>query len=893
MFSESQEADLGAILNEEEAGSYQLVRGPQNDYLQTIAKNLVTQLPPNHLPFKFQLLESGEWNAFTLPGNRIYVSRKIVTSAKSEDEVAMILAHEIGHAYFRHPSSSLTEMLQQVLGTQSIGDPQDIAAKLHALSEQRNTKHFKLKHQPDGDDEQNDADALGAYLAARAGYDVSAGAQFWDRVNQLQGKTGSGWSDFFRTTKPDEKRLRRIHAIADQMPPACRTATRHDTSGFADWQKMVLADVKKSEAQLSPAVLKTVQLEDPIRPEVTYVRFSPDGKYLMARDGFGAHVMQVQPFQWLFRIEAPGASTAFQWSNDSHSVLVNDGSLRLESWDVATGTRTEVRELNVPEGCVISKLSPDGSLLLCLIGDLSVKLIDVKSGDTRFQDKRRVAESWEYDQFVQFGYSGVTAFEFSGDSKYLVYRLFRNVVAVNTALGQKFPVSSGLAKYLQYSFGFQGADRVYGINADNPSQSAVLTFPEGRMVAQMSLDYLNIEPVTHGDYANLSPFGKYPLALYSVKDDKVLIQSHQATLDTFNNVMANESRAGEISLSRFGDGRITVLGSVPLPSPVLRFASAYTVSPDDRYVAFSASSRGAIWDLTTGKRAILLRAFDAADFDGKRFVGTFPLDAWEKEKGKDLEGVKRRFSTVPLDTMKPVDLPSQPETGANQSQQYSMFWRPQGKGKDQFGRLLEVRGLDDQQLRWSHFYRKGVPLYYSDQGRDTLTFLFELNSPSGKEELAADPTLAAKARSLNDKRGDYLVELLQLSTGKSLGKVLIETGKGSFSVSDFNAVANKLAVTDFENRTLIYDATTGAIMGRVFGDRPHLSPDLKTLVVRGELDDMLVYDLATFTKRFDVRFESDLVDCRFSQDGKKIFALTADQKVHVVTTEMPSTTAAN
>ena len=57
---------------------------------------------------------------------------------------------------------------------------------------------------------------------------------------------------------------------------------------------------------------------------------------------------------------------------------------------------------------------------------------------------------------------------------------------------------------------------------------------------------------------------------------------------------------------------------------------------------------------------------------------------------------------------------------------------------------------------------------------------------------------------MKEKEGDYLVQVLDARNGNELGKLLIETGKGSFRLSSVMAAGDWVVVADTRNRVLVY-----------------------------------------------------------------------------------------
>src|SRR5947208_2619315 len=80
LFSEEQEMVLGDAVAEQIESSFSLIDDEQVvGYLRRIGERLIAQAPPTKLRFQFFVVDSYEVNAFTLPGGRIYVTRKLIS----------------------------------------------------------------------------------------------------------------------------------------------------------------------------------------------------------------------------------------------------------------------------------------------------------------------------------------------------------------------------------------------------------------------------------------------------------------------------------------------------------------------------------------------------------------------------------------------------------------------------------------------------------------------------------------------------------------------------------------------------------------------------------------------------------------------------------------------
>ncbi|PYX67943.1 MAG: hypothetical protein DMG78_26555 [Acidobacteria bacterium] len=123
IFTDQQEIDLGDAMGDSLAREFVLIDDPVlTAHLEALGARLARYLPPNNLRFRFFLIDLPEVNAFSLSGGRIYVARKMVALTRSEDELAGVLAHEMGHIVTHQHSILMTHLLKRVLGVTQVGD---------------------------------------------------------------------------------------------------------------------------------------------------------------------------------------------------------------------------------------------------------------------------------------------------------------------------------------------------------------------------------------------------------------------------------------------------------------------------------------------------------------------------------------------------------------------------------------------------------------------------------------------------------------------------------------------------------------------------------------------------------------------------------------------------
>jgi len=167
-------------------------RNPQLIRLRAIAKRLIpftARWNPDSASWKWEvnLLNSPTVNAFCMPGGRIAFYNGILTKLNlTDDEVAMVMGHEIAHALREHAREQAGKNTITSVGTRILGavgsayfgvDPRlgDAAAGMVA---QGAALSFSR-----GDE--SEADLVGLDLAARAGYDPRAGIALWQKMSAV------------------------------------------------------------------------------------------------------------------------------------------------------------------------------------------------------------------------------------------------------------------------------------------------------------------------------------------------------------------------------------------------------------------------------------------------------------------------------------------------------------------------------------------------------------------------------------------------------------------------------------------------------------------------------------------------------------------------------------
>ena len=84
-------------------------------YVREIGDRLIRHLPPTGLKFQFFIIDIPTANAFNTPGGYVFLSRKLIAFTKTEDELAGVMAHELGHATVHHGAADMSELFKKIL----------------------------------------------------------------------------------------------------------------------------------------------------------------------------------------------------------------------------------------------------------------------------------------------------------------------------------------------------------------------------------------------------------------------------------------------------------------------------------------------------------------------------------------------------------------------------------------------------------------------------------------------------------------------------------------------------------------------------------------------------------------------------------------------------------
>lgn len=225
--SQEQLAQLGAqAFAETKAKTPQATDSRQIGYVRCVVQRVVEQLPPDwrNIGWETAVFADKSPNAFALPGGKVGVNTGIFTVAKNQDQLAAVIAHEVGHVYSHHHDERITRQL----GTQGVLQVAGALAgarygsgAANAVTQGGGIAAQTLILLPNSREQESEADVVGQQLMARAGFDPRQAVNLWQNMIAASRNRPPEWL----STHPNpETRLQELDQRAASLVPVYEQA---------------------------------------------------------------------------------------------------------------------------------------------------------------------------------------------------------------------------------------------------------------------------------------------------------------------------------------------------------------------------------------------------------------------------------------------------------------------------------------------------------------------------------------------------------------------------------------------------------------------------------------------------------------------------------------------
>lgn len=193
LISEQQETAIGTrqfpFQQQVEGGIYLLDPG-LSAYVNEVGQRLARVSERPHLPYEFVILNSGDWNAWALPGGKIGINRGLLLAMGNESELAAVLGHEIAHAAARHSAQQMERGVWMQAGVAGLTGL--VGADHRSLAETVGVLGMNLGMLRYSRTMEVEADYFGMLYMIRSGYDATGAVTLQELFAENLSSAG-GW----------------------------------------------------------------------------------------------------------------------------------------------------------------------------------------------------------------------------------------------------------------------------------------------------------------------------------------------------------------------------------------------------------------------------------------------------------------------------------------------------------------------------------------------------------------------------------------------------------------------------------------------------------------------------------------------------------------------------
>jgi hypothetical protein len=661
--------------------------------------------------------------------------------------------------------------------------------------------------------------------------------------------------------------------------------------------------------------LSKASLKPPLQSQLRALRFSPDGKYILLQDEIGIFIFTRDPLAAKFWLDAPDALPA-GFTADSKILVAATRALGLGRWDLSTGKSLGETTLGKMDGCLSASLSPNAEYFGCIGTGMDLHVFRTDTGAQVFTDQvlsnQRIPIGLRQFVIVPL-YVGLAYSEpignipsnslkpllekdiswsrviFSPDGHYVIAgNPPYDSIFVDLQSMRKTKIAGSVNAAFKHEVVFVSADQVAAVGKEKPDESVLLTFPGGEEITRLGFEGSATATSRPGCLIQWDKDGTEG-TIVDVNSRRALSRVSRFGGDVFDDTVVALTEDGDLVLSRLGaDPRITKLRMVTSPLPLLRTAVA---PPGLETIALAVRGQGGVFRVRTGER---IARFDQVrggwcenDHSCLLRVGR-KSDLGTKVEGVEAEtGASSAAWSRPFSKDKPEEDYFSGEVLLSRTSTPGILMGPQaGPTPFVFGALDAKTG---KQL-WTRKFEGDAPIPFTDPQGTRVVLAWEAKSSAARAAAKHYPDSWDRFKGAKLSKKDTYFEVLAARSGTELGGVLLQSGAGPESFSSAFSAGDWLVIVKDGTRVNLISLSTWEEKMHLFGSFPALSSEGDLMALETKSGVVTVYEPKTGAKRRELRLPDRVVYLRFSGDGRRLLALTANQTVYVF--DVSETTAA-
>jgi predicted Zn-dependent protease len=186
------------------------IKNAANNYYKSIGR----ESDLANYQWQFALLEDKQINAWCMPGGKVAVYTGIIPITKDDNGLAVVMGHEISHALAGHGNERISQAMLAQYGGSLLGASIS-NSQLQSIFQQAYPLGAQVTLLAYGRKQESEADQMGLYLMAMAGYDPRQAIPFWNRMEAASSGTARQ-PEFLSTHPGPENRIAALNANMDK-----------------------------------------------------------------------------------------------------------------------------------------------------------------------------------------------------------------------------------------------------------------------------------------------------------------------------------------------------------------------------------------------------------------------------------------------------------------------------------------------------------------------------------------------------------------------------------------------------------------------------------------------------------------------------------------------------
>ena len=174
--------------------------------------------------WEVNVITDKQYNAFCMPGGKIVFYSGLIDGLKlSDDEISIVLGHEIAHALREH---SREQVSQAIAASTAINLGAALLGLGGGTADLANIGYEALVATKFSRSDETEADSIGLELSARSGYDPRAGITLWRKMAKGGEGGGQSFTQFFSSHPDDKTRIEKLEKLLPTVMPLYEAARK-------------------------------------------------------------------------------------------------------------------------------------------------------------------------------------------------------------------------------------------------------------------------------------------------------------------------------------------------------------------------------------------------------------------------------------------------------------------------------------------------------------------------------------------------------------------------------------------------------------------------------------------------------------------------------------------